>query len=191
MSKRNCTSAYIVGVALGDGNLSNPNGRATRLRITCDSAYQGIAEEIIHSLRTLFPDNKVSIISHAPTTYFNISVYSNQLNELLPWRVGFGTKFEQNAHVPDWIKADRDFSICCLRGLLQTDGCIYTDRGYRMVNFTNNTFALAQDVLEVMESLGYGPKMYKAAQKSIHPKYTVRLSRDVEKFLKEINLQKS
>jgi DNA-binding transcriptional regulator WhiA len=191
VSKRNCTSAYIVGAALGDGNLSNPNGRATRLRITCDSTYPGIAEEIIHSLQTLFPDNKVSVISHTPTTYFNISVYSNQLDELLPWRVGCGTKFEQNAHVPDWIKADKDFSICCLRGLLHTDGSIYLDRGYTMVNFTNNTVALAQDVLELMESLGYKPKFYKAAQKSIYPKYTVRLSRDVDKFLREINLQKS
>jgi len=31
--------AYIVGLALGDGNLSNPNGRAVRLRITCDKKY--------------------------------------------------------------------------------------------------------------------------------------------------------
>jgi hypothetical protein len=60
-----------------------------------------------------------------------------------------------------------------------------------MVNFTNNTLALAQDVLEIIESLGHRPKLYKAAQKSIYPKYTVRLSSDVEKFLKEINLQKS
>jgi hypothetical protein len=124
VSKRTCTLAYIVGAALGDGNLSNPNGRATRLRITCDSTYPGIAKEIIHSLETLFPDNKVSVILLASTTYFNISVYSNQLNELLPWRVGCGTKFEQNAHVPDWIKTDKAFSISCLRGLLHTDGSI-------------------------------------------------------------------
>jgi LAGLIDADG-like domain len=59
-----------------------------------------------------------------------------------------------------------------------------------MVNFTNNTMTLAQDVRELMESLGYKPKLYKATQKSTHPKYTVRLSRDVDKFLKEINLYK-
>lgn len=60
-----------------------------------------------------------------------------------------------------------------------------------MVNFTNNTLVLAQDVLEIIESLGYRPKLYKAAQKSIYPKYTVRLSREVDKFLNEINLQKN
>jgi DNA-binding transcriptional regulator WhiA len=190
VDKSTCTSAYIIGVALGDGNLSNPNGRATRLRITCDSAYPGIAKEMIDSLQELFPDNKVAIITHTPATYFNISVYSNKLNTLLPWRVGFGTKHEQNARVPDWIKAEHMLSVSCLRGLLQTDGCIYIDRGYRMINFTNNTLALAQDVQEIMESLGYKPKLYKAAQKSIYPKYTVRLSREVDEFLKEINLKK-
>ena len=38
--------AYIIGVALGDGNLSNPNGRAVRLRITCDIKYPKIISEI-------------------------------------------------------------------------------------------------------------------------------------------------
>jgi hypothetical protein len=28
--------AYVIGLAIGDGNLSNPSGRAVRLRITCD-----------------------------------------------------------------------------------------------------------------------------------------------------------
>jgi hypothetical protein len=31
--------AYVLGLAIGDGNLSNPNGRAVRLRITCDTKY--------------------------------------------------------------------------------------------------------------------------------------------------------
>lgn len=190
MDKETCTLAYIIGVALGDGNLSNPNGRATRLRITCDSQYPGIAKEIINSLQELFPKNKVSVVAHTSITYFNISVYSNKLNTLLPWRVGHGTKHEQNARVPHWIKANRTLSVCCLRGLLQTDGSIYMDREYRMVNFTNNTLGLAEDVFEIIENLGYKPKLYKVIQKSIHPKYTIRLSREVEKFLKEINLQK-
>jgi len=42
--------AYVVGVALGDGNLSNPNGRATRLRITCDAKYPRLARKIARSL---------------------------------------------------------------------------------------------------------------------------------------------
>ena len=38
--------AYVVGVAIGDGNLSNPNGRAVRLRITCDKKYPALIARI-------------------------------------------------------------------------------------------------------------------------------------------------
>jgi hypothetical protein len=66
--------AYIIGVSLGDGNLSRPNGRAIRLRITCDAAYPVISSEIIESLKKLFPKNKVSLVKNKKDTYFNISV---------------------------------------------------------------------------------------------------------------------
>lgn len=36
----NTNTAYIIGVAIGDGNLSNSNGRAVRLRVTCDNKYE-------------------------------------------------------------------------------------------------------------------------------------------------------
>ena len=40
------TLAYIIGVAIGDGNLSNPNGRAVRLRVTCDTKYEFIIKQV-------------------------------------------------------------------------------------------------------------------------------------------------
>jgi intein/homing endonuclease len=186
-----CNSAYIIGVSLGDGNLSRPNGRATRLRITCDTAYPAIAGEISDALKRQFPKNRVSIVREKKATYFNISVYSNKLDTLLPWKVGQGTKHEQGARVPGWITNDRRFSVCCLKGLLQTDGSLYVDRGYTMVNFTNNTLPLAEDVKIMMENLGFKPKLYTTKQNSIYPKHTVRLSKDVKKFVELIEFKKN
>jgi len=188
--KERVVLAYIVGVALGDGNLSNPNGRATRLRITCDAKYPRIAAEIIRNLRFLLPDNKVSII-RAPkhSTYFNISVYSNKLHKLIPWRVGKGTKLQQRIRVPKWIRKNKIFSKECLRGLIQTDGCIYKDRGYVMVNFTNSSEPLAQDVLSMIVALGFRPT-YTMTTRGRSPKYTVRIARDSEKFIKTFHLFK-
>ena len=65
MTSKNNTKnhlSYIIGVALGDGNLSNPNKRAVRLRITCDTKYQGIIKNIIKSIKIILPKNKVSIV---------------------------------------------------------------------------------------------------------------------------------
>ncbi len=152
--------AYIVGAALGDGNLSNPNGRAVRLRITCDAKYPVLAEEIIKNLRLVFPDNKVSVIMPKGTkTFFNISVYSNTLSKLMPWGAGQGTKFFQKAHVPAWIRKNKALSKICLKALLQTDGCIYRDRGYLMVNFTNHVRLLGSDVEAMIVEQGFRPTL--------------------------------
>src|SRR5690606_27869869 len=154
--------AYIIGISLGHGNLSSPNKRVTRLRITCDSTYSNIEKEICTALADLFPKNKISKAEGQKNTYFNISVYSNKLNEYMPWKVGAGSKFQQNARVPKWIFEDNRFVRSCLRGLIQTDGSIYLDRGYKMVNFTNNTLDLVMDVKYMMERLGYRPRLYKS-----------------------------
>lgn len=187
---RKKVQAYIIGIALGDGNLSNPNGRAIRLRITCDTQYPSLQKEICENLRLLFPNNKVSIIPHK-STYSDISVYSNKLSDLLPWEVGCGSKVKQKPRVPDWIFRRKIFITSCLRGLLQTDGSIYIDRGYKMVNFTNNIENLAKDVFQMIQEVGYHPRIYKIKSPSRNTKYIVRLAKDVDSFLKTINLKKS
>jgi len=94
------------------------------------------------SLSTLFPRNKVSVVWRA-ATYFDISCYSNQLESLLGWRVGKGAKVEQGIVVPDWIKSKAGYIISCLRGLMETDGTMYIDRGYWMVMFATAVPRLA------------------------------------------------
>lgn len=184
--------AYIIGVALGDGNLSNPNGRATRLRITCDAKYPLLAENISSTLKEIFPSNRVSMV-YLPhkSTYFNISVYSNKLNVYMPWRVGKGTKVQQHARVPAWIRTTKRYTKHCLRGLLQTDGSIYRDRGYLMINFTNHTKELADDVLLMLKQIGFKPTMSKTLAKNGGYKYCVRVARNSEALLEAIQLFKS
>lgn len=183
--------AYIVGVSLGDGNLSCPNGRAVRLRITCDSTYPATAEEISKNLKIILPNNKVTTVPRPTESCFDISVYSNELNTLIPWKVGRGSKFKQNAHVPKWILSKREYIKPCLKGLIQTDGSIYFDRGYKMINFTNVTEILTDDVYQMIRKLGYTPHKYTTKQKTGNYKYTIRLSKSVEDFIQEINLTKN
>lgn len=185
------TLAYIVGVALGDGNLSRPNGRATRLRITCDAKYPRLAAEIVSSLTTLFPKNKVSKVERT-STYFDISVYSNTLDSLMPWSVGAGPKKVQVARVPGWIKNDLHLSKACLKGLLQTDGCIYQDRGYQMLSFTNNTRELAEDVQEIFEKMGVHPR-FASVNNGGFQKFSVRLARaeEVKRVITILSLHKT
>jgi hypothetical protein len=73
-----------------------------------------------------------------------------------------------------------------LQGLIETDGSIYTDRGYRMVIFSTVIAELAQQVAVMIRKLDFRPHLYKVRQErdKIAFKYQVRLSRDVAVFLR-------
>jgi LAGLIDADG-like domain len=184
--------AYVIGVAIGDGNLSNPNGRAVRLRITCDKKYPALIARICSALQQLFPENKVSLVP-SRGNYVNLSVYSNHLEGLLGWDASGGSKHHQCVQVPKWICEDRSLSIHCLRGLIETDGAIYFDRGSPMVIFSTVIPQLAQQVDAMMRDLGFAPRLYRGRRSPRNPsfKYQVRLSREVPAFLKLVQPAKT
>lgn len=180
--------AYIIGVALGDGNLSNPNGRAVRLRVTCDKKYPILLHHIASSMQKLFPDNKVSLINRKVA--MDVSIYSNQLTNLLGYTWSGGPKNFQNVGIPIWIKKSFDYTKECLRGLFQTDGSIYNDRGYVMINFTNTDLRLVADVFEMMTGMGYQPNIQKIKRMHCKMRYTIRLCKNASAFIQEIQLWK-
>ena len=174
-------------MALGDGNLSNPNGRAVRLRVTCDKKYPLIVKEIIKNLKLIFPKNKVSTINKGNA--LDISVYSNDLEKLLGWNAKGGSKIKQKVKMPNWIKEDIIYRKECLRGLFQTDGSLYYDRGYQMVNFTSVCYTLIKDVEDMLKEIDFKTQARKVVDKG-KTKYVIRISKDVEKFIKIINFWK-
>jgi len=188
--------AYVIGLALGDGNLSKPGPRAVRLRISCDNKYPQLIKRIFESLKLLLPENKVGLVHRDKSNCTDISIYSNQLETLLGWSAKSGSKFAQNVSVPKWIKEQKDYKINCLRGLIETDGSIYTDRGYKMVNFTSNIYKLACDTENMILSLGFKPHLYKVAREKKYnfnqqSFYHVRLSKNVSEFLDLVKPDKS
>lgn len=189
MSSIKETTAYIIGVSLGDGNLSNPNGRAVRLRITCHTKYPGIIARIVAALQNVFPHNKVSLVKGGKPSYVNISCYSNGLEKILGWKANGGSKFNQNATIPEWIKRSPTYAAACVRGLLETDGSVYTDRGYKMVNFTTTIALLAKDVVAMIRLLGFVSHCYTIS--TMHKtKYILRISKNVPQFIKKVHFTK-
>ncbi|MDE2078949.1 MAG: LAGLIDADG family homing endonuclease [Patescibacteria group bacterium] len=140
-------------------------------------------------MQQIFPNNKISTIKRH-RNFQDISVYSNRLSELLPWKTGHGSKFQQQAHVPSWIFKDKDCMRHCLRGLIQTDGSVYKDRGYLMVNFTNHTLRLARDVFTMMHQIGFNPTFHETTASRQNKKYTVRLAKNPQEFIDMIGLRK-
>jgi len=180
--------AYITGAALGDGNLSNPNGRATRLRITCDNKYPKIIKVIKINLSKIMPKNKVAEIKKKKNCC-DISCYSNQWEKLLGWKAKSGSKIKQNIGIPKWIFQNKSTRIACLRGLLDTDGSYYFDRGYLMINFVTMIPKLAKHTFELIKITGYQPKIYHLKIKN-QIRHNIRISKNTKNFVKLIKPNK-
>jgi hypothetical protein len=187
---RSSLAAYVTGLAIGDGNLSNPNGRATRLRITCDDKYPTLRERIASSLKRTFPHNRVSWHKRSRNCS-DVSVYSNELERFLGWTAYGGPKHVQNIRVPSWVFYEKEYIRSCLRGLIETDGSIYSDRGYTFVNFTTIIHGLSQDVQIMLALLGYESSTNSSIQKSGKRKFVTRVSRNTSQFIQDLQIDKS
>ncbi|HBI25763.1 TPA: hypothetical protein DDX30_03170 [Candidatus Wolfebacteria bacterium] len=188
MSKDKNLQAYVIGLAIGDGNLSK-FPRTTRLRITCDDKYPNLMHKICEALQKLFPTNKISL-SHQPKHCTDVICYSNSWEDILGWSSTKGSKTKQCIRVPQWIKNDTEYTKQCLKGLFETDGSVYMDRTYLMANFTTALEGLAIDTMEMATLLGYKPNIQKNTRDD-RTKYTVRISKRTQEFVDLIDLHKN
>lgn len=182
--------SYIIGVAIGDGNLSNPNGRAVRLRITCDTTYPGIIKRIQNSVQRVMPKNKVSLIRNKRNC-IDISCYSNEWEQLLGWKAKSGPKHFQKISIPEWVLNNKKYTLNCLRGLFETDGSVYVDRGYRMINFVTVMHPLAKQIQKIIQEMGFRANLYTYIHTGKQNKYTLRISKNSQDFLSLLKLEKN
>lgn len=77
-----------------------------------------------------------------------------------------GNKVTQQVDVPGWIKQNPDLSRLCLRGLIDTDGGIFTHSymvkqktySYLKLNFSNLSQPLRHFAYNTLKSVGLTPK---------------------------------
>ena len=187
--------AYIIGLAIGDGNLSRVN-RTTRLRISCDNKYPSLRRRIVNSLKLLLPNNKIGTVKNQKNC-MDVYVYSNHLEDLLGWKATEGSKFIQNVSGPKWIRETIEYKTSYIKGIIETDGSVYYDRGYPMVMITTIIKDLAIELKDIIDSLGFKSHIYKVdGRKNKYNynkqiEYHVRLSKNVQKFLDLVKPDKS
>ena len=79
----------------------------------------------------------------------------------------FGNKIKQGARIPRWVFRNKSYLRACLRGLFDTDGCVYgflrkpPSRGSKAIisfEFGKGSF-LAKDAQRALGRLGYLPRM--------------------------------
>ena len=78
-----------------------------------------------------------------------------------------GNKIKQQIDIPQWIYSRISFQKACMRGLMDTDGCIFSERHkikgklycYPRLSLVSASAPLRQSVCSILEKLDFSPKI--------------------------------
>ena len=177
--------AEFFGIIFGDGHLSS-----YQLSITTNS---GTDMEHAHYsmglIRKLF-ELEARLKPRKTTMAVDVVVSSVRFVRWLN-RLGMpiGNKLTKHLSVPPWIQKNDNFRKGFIRGLFDTDGCVYLDRHiiggkkYENLGWTITSYSdkLRGDILKMLVDLGYRPTL-KMSQKSVY----LRRASDIRKYFVEI-----
>jgi len=171
--------AEFVGIMMGDGGITKHQLRIT-LNGVDDKEYaqfvKGLIEEIF--------EVPVSLIKRTDQIVVDLLISRRELvifcNEKLGLKVG--NKLKQGLDMPDWVKKNIEFQKACLRGLVDTDGCIFNEvhsiRGkrysYKRLNFTSASPQLRASVYVVFSRLGMTPRLRRITSVQLEDKMEIK-----------------
>ena len=134
---------YLLGYALGDGSFQGSQIRLHVQDLDYDELVTNLGDVTIGKVYTDVRHNKSN-----PVKSFGVLKQNNALRELTLDGVSCKNKFVPNIYKFGSI----DQRITLLQGLLDSDGTI--DKEGRRIRFSNTSKQLAEDVAELVRSLG-------------------------------------
>jgi DNA-binding XRE family transcriptional regulator len=156
--------AEFVGIMLGDGGISEKQITVSTNSID-DKIYGHFVKRLINKNFGVKP----AIYFRKDSAAMDIVVSRKKLVDFCNKKLGLkiGNKLKQGLDIPKWIIGNDEFEKACIRGLVDTDGCIFTERhkiknkiyGYKRINFVSMSPALRQSVFDILKRLDLCPKM--------------------------------
>ena len=180
----NC--AELIGLILGDGNICSytkgKNVSTHHLEITLDSRQLPILENTVELLEKVF-EEEPSVLDAKGNTKRVYLRGKQVVIELQKLGLKIGDKKKNQVRVPKWIRNDREYSLKCLKGLIDSDGSVYLDnrdnRSYKRIAFKNTSQPLLDDFIKLCE--------YNDLRAYHGGKNQVQVSmKDIEKFIDKV-----
>lgn len=174
--------AEFIGIMLGDGNIYLNN---------IHIAFDERDVYYIKYVKNLFED-VFGIKAKEKSSKFNRAYYlycynKNIANKLIEFGLKRGNKIKNQLGMPRWIKRNKNYSQKCIKGLIDTDGCIYFCKRekQRYIKFTNHNQTLLNDFKKITKNLGY------SFEKSSKTNTCLYRKNEVVKFINDIQPIKS
>lgn len=155
--------AELFGILIGDGGITKYQMTITLNGVT-DKKYSRF---IVILLKKLFDENP-KIYKIRGTKAINVVISRSGLVDFLVKNgLKIGHKINQNVTIPEWIMMSEKYRISCLRGLVDTDGCVVHETHriqdkkyvYPRLNFTSASPNLVQQVISIFSDLGFKTKL--------------------------------
>lgn len=182
--------AEIIGIMLGDGCLHFD----TRRKYQTVVAFSWREESYLQYVRSLFQGYfypyKFCITDRK--NEFLLRNTSIKIGEkLLALGIQSGDKIKNKQTIPKWLEKRNDLLPHTLRGLFDTDGCVYKKYGsYAQIQFKSACLALIKSINAALKELGFNPSKIqedfnKRKNRSDWKIYLCRQD-EIARFLKEI-----
>jgi len=161
--------AEFMGIEFGDGGINNPWQIVITLNSEKDKEY---AQYIVSSIRSLF---HIDAIVRKRKTRKALQIVSSSISLvdfLVVKGAVRGNKILQNFDIPEWIAGTKRYERAFVRGLMDTDGCLYvhrhTVRGtvYRNIGlcFSSGSPKLLSSVADIFWKFGIEPHIPKSGK---------------------------
>lgn len=188
---RNPTSelAEIVGIMLGDGSLY-------------------INKKLKFHTTISFHKNEYSYLSYVKSLFekyfYPYSFYINELkDEILLLNISIcigrilkivglkeGNKVKNRVEIPKWIFSSRRFIMSLVKGMFDTDGCVYKKyANYAQIQFKFGSYPLVKSLKKALINLNFNPTKI---QKELNQKGTfgwkfyLSRQKEIDRFFMEI-----
>ena len=146
--------AEFVGIMLGDGGIA-----PYHISITLSEKEKDYVNYIVKMIHKLF-GVQAKVYKQKQSKAVSIVVQRKQIVDFCK-SIGLvqGNKVRQQCDIPQWIKDDTTYSRTCIRGLIDTDGCFYTNSykinrkkyTYLKICFTNFSSPLIKSVYKILQ----------------------------------------
>ena len=149
--------AEFVGIVLGDGGISK-----YQISISFNSENEKKYGKFVKSLIKRLFDVYISTCYDKKSASFDLLVSRSRLVCFCIEKLGLkrGNKVKQQVDIPEWIKQNQSYLITCVRGLMDTDGCVFTHRykvngklySYKKLAFKNSSYPLIKSVYDFLKN---------------------------------------
>lgn len=176
--------AEVIGIMPGDGNIY---GKQYAVRI-CGNAKDDrlyLQKHVKKLFRKVFGVTPKEY-HHKPQNEIILYIYSKFVaKNLIHYGLIAGHKKKNDAKIPRWVIRNKEYNRACVRGLFDTDGTVFRQRGNLKIELASGIPGLQKTFEDAMKRLGFDKKWSKSNSRKVR-RYGLYSKRDAERFINDV-----